>query len=206
MDIPMNVDVQCTDGLGGHSCAIILDPIKEKVTHIVVKEKRFPYIERLVPLDLIKESTPLHIDLRCSADQLSKTETFVDMDFLLTDEMDGMAGMEGPLYLWPYTAPDRDYLTVEYEHIPPGEMAFHRGAQIEATDGHVGRIDEFLIDPTNEQITHLVLREGHLWGQRDITIPVSEIQYMEDDVVHLKLDKASIEQLPAIPLRRRVVR
>jgi len=204
MDIPINVDVQCSDGPGGRSCAIILDPINEKVTHIVVKENRFPHAKRLVPVDMIRESTPRHIALRCTADQLGEAEPFIDTDFLLTDRLGNVAGMEGSLYLWPYMAPESDYLTIEYEHTPPGEIAFHRGALVEATDGHVGQIDEFLIDPTKEQITHLVLREGHLWGQRDITIPVSEIQHLEDDVVYLKLDKASIEQLPAIPLRRRL--
>ena len=206
MDIPMNVDVHCSDGPGGRSCAIILDPINEKVTHIVVREKRFPHIERLVSLDLIRESTPRHIDLRCTAAQLSEARPFIDTDFLLADSLGGVEEVKEPLYLWPYTIPDSDLLTIEYEHIPPGEMALHRGARVEAADGHIGWIDEFLIDPTNEKITHLVLREGHLWGQRDISIPVSEIRYMEDDIVHLKLDKESIERLPTIPLRRRVAR
>jgi len=204
MDIPMNVDVKCSDGPGGRSCAIVLDPISEKVTHIVVKEKRFPHAKRLIPVDIIWQSTPRHIDLRCTMDQLSQAEPFVDTDYLLNDDIGTVAGMEGSLYLWPYMAPENEYLTVEYEHIPPGEMAFHRGARVEATDGYVGRIDEFLVDPANGQITHLVLREGHLWGQRDVTIPVSEIQHMDDDTVHLKLSKDRIGQLPAIPLRRRV--
>jgi hypothetical protein len=206
MDIPMNVDVRCNDGPGGRSCAIILDPINEKATHIVVKEKRFPYIQRLIPLDLIKESTPQHINLRCTVSQLAKAEPFVDTDFLPADERDDLVEAEGPVYLWPYVVPESGFLAMEHEHIPLGELAFHRGARVEATDGHVGRIDELLIDPTNEKITHLVLRKGHLWGLRAITIPVSEIQYLEDDVVHLKLDKGSIEQLPAIPLQRRVAR
>lgn len=39
-----------------------------------------------------------------------------------------------------------------------------------------------------EIITHLVLRESHLWGQKDVTIPVSEIDRMEDNVVYHKLN------------------
>jgi sporulation protein YlmC with PRC-barrel domain len=73
---------------------------------------------------------------------------------------------------------------------------------VEATDGHVGQVDEFLVDPTNEHITHLVLREGHLWGQKDVTIPVSQIDRIEQDVVYLKLDKHGIEKLPSVPVRR----
>jgi len=73
---------------------------------------------------------------------------------------------------------------------------------VEASDGRIGRVDEFLVDPVTGQISHLILREGHLWGKRDITIPVSEIERIEDDSVHLKLDKQSIEALPAVPVRR----
>jgi hypothetical protein len=47
-----------------------------------------------------------------------------------------------------------------------------------------------------------VLREGHLWGQKDVAIPVSEIERIEDNTVHLKIDMRKIEALPAIPVRR----
>jgi hypothetical protein len=66
----------------------------------------------------------------------------------------------------------------------------------------VGRVDEFLIDPENDHITHLVMREGHLWGQKDVTIPISEIDRIEGDSVYLKLSKDEVEALPAIPMHR----
>jgi hypothetical protein len=43
------------------------------------------------------------------------------------------------------------------------------------------------------------MREGHLWGQKEITIPVSAIARVEEDTVYLKLDKAGVEALPAVP-------
>jgi hypothetical protein len=59
-----------------------------------------------------------------------------------------------------------------------------------------------LIDPGNDQITHLVMREGHLWGQKDVTIPVGQIDHYKGNTVYLKLNKRAIEALPAIPVRR----
>jgi sporulation protein YlmC with PRC-barrel domain len=73
---------------------------------------------------------------------------------------------------------------------------------VEATDGHVGRVDEFVVDAGTGHITHLVLREGHLWGQKDVSISISEIGRIEADVVYLKLDKAGIDALPTIPVQR----
>jgi sporulation protein YlmC with PRC-barrel domain len=110
----------------------------------------------------------------------------------------------GGIYLyWPYSVPESErYITLEHEHVPPGELAVRRGAHVEAADGHVGQVDEFLVDPRDEHITHLIMREGHLWGQKDVSIPVSAIDHIEEDTVHLELSKREIEALPAIPIRQ----
>jgi hypothetical protein len=94
---------------------------------------------------------------------------------------------------------------VPSEQIPPDELAVRRGARVHATDGHIGKVDEFLVDPINCHVTHLVLREGHLWAQKEIAIPISEIKRMGEDEVHLKLIKKKVEQLPAIPIHRGIL-
>ena len=48
--------------------------------------------------------------------------------------------------MWPYYVPLTAYITPEQEHIPAGELAIRRGAGVEASDGHAGRVDEFLIN------------------------------------------------------------
>ena len=93
-------------------------------------------------------------------------------------------------------------MPLEHEHIPVGEVAIRRGTSVEATDGRIGKVDEFLVHPENDVITHLVLREGHLWGKKDVTIPVSEIDKIAEEAVYLKLDKKAVEALPTVPVRR----
>jgi uncharacterized membrane protein/sporulation protein YlmC with PRC-barrel domain len=102
----------------------------------------------------------------------------------------------------PYAVPERGVVSVEEERIPVGELAVRRGTRVAATDGQVGKVGELLVDPTSEHITHLVLLEGHLWGKKEITLPVSAIDRLEDDTVYLKLDKRAVELLPAIPVKR----
>jgi len=70
---------------------------------------------------------------------------------------------------------------------------------VEATDGPVGQVDEFLVDPENMHITHLVLREGHLWGRKEITISMAQVDRVEEETVYLKLDKHQIEALSPVP-------
>jgi hypothetical protein len=207
MDIPLNVQVQCADGLCGRSTYVIVNPVTQRVTHIVVEGQRFPHTEHLVPLELVIESTPTSIRLRCAKDELMALEPFIEIEFVQADPsyMGDAYEMEmGEGYLmWPYALPDAGVIPEEHERIPPGELAVRRGARVEATDGHVGRVDEFLVDPESEHITHLILREGHLWGQKDVTIPVSQIGRIDEDTVHLKLGREQIEALPTIPVRRR---
>jgi sporulation protein YlmC with PRC-barrel domain len=200
MDVPINADVQCADGPCGQSTYVILNPATRQVTHLVVKESTFPYTERLVSIDQVMETDPHLIRLRCTGRELAAMEAFIETEFLPTDisEYGGISAM-----MWPYVLAEGMVTPVEHEHIPAGELVVRRGAGVEATDGHAGRVDEFLVDPANGHITHLVLREGHLWGQKDVTIPVAQIESIEDGTVYLKLDKESIGVLPAIPIRRR---
>jgi sporulation protein YlmC with PRC-barrel domain len=195
MDIPNNAEVLCQDRVCGHSTFIILNPVANEVTHIVVRQDGYPYADRLVPVGLIVESTPTQIHLSCTEDELANMERFIEYEFL------GPTASPPYYMIWPYNYPGAEFSALEHEHVPVDELAVRRGAHVEATDGHVGRVDEFLIAPQTGHITHLVMRKGHLWGQRDVTIPISQISHIEEDVVYLKLDKAGIAALPTIPIR-----
>jgi uncharacterized membrane protein len=75
-------------------------------------------------------------------------------------------------------------------------------ARVEAKDGHLGTVVELVVDETSNNITHFVLQEGHLWGKKVVTLPLSAVDRVEGDTVYLKLDKQAIAQLPTIPLKR----
>jgi sporulation protein YlmC with PRC-barrel domain len=203
MDIPLNAEVHCADGVCGRSTYVVVNPVNEQVTHVVVREEWFPQAEYLVPLDLVTESTSDTIRLRCMKKDLVMQAPFIEVEYVEGD-LPGFRYEKGNYMLWPYNVPEEgEVIPVETERVPPGALAVRRGAHVRAIDGRVGRVDEFLLDPVSEHITHLILREGHLWGQKDVTIPVSEITHIEQDTVHLKLTKKQIEALPTIPLRRR---
>ena len=207
MDIPLNVDVLCTDGPGGRSSTIILNPISMEITHVVVKDNQEEY---LVPLDLITESAPTHIQLRCLVDEMVALERFVRMQFLGSEEIDlegdlRRTATESDATYWPYNSVEDSYVEMysQVEQIPHHELAIHRGSHVEAANGHIGQVDEFIVNPSNNHITHLILRRGHLWGKKDITISVKDIDRIEEDIVYLKLDKDEVKALPTVAVRRR---
>ncbi len=202
MDIPIDAEVRCADGPCGRSTYVVINPLTQSVTHLVVREQDPLHTERLVPINMVVRSTSDQITLRCTGEQLAKEDPFTETEFIRSDVPEYVT--DRWMMMWPYVTPRETKATYLHKskQVPPGELAMRRGARVEATDGHVGRVDEFLADPGTGHITHLILREGHLWGQKDVSIPISEIDRIGEGVVHLKLDKESIDALPTIPVQR----
>lgn len=199
MEIPIDAEVRIADGPFGRSTYIILNPATDTVTHVVVKGGTSPHTEFVVPIEWITESKPGVIQLRCTQEELESMDSFSEVEFIRADIPHQVVGST---MLQPYAVPQKEMVTEEHERIPPGELAVRRGTRVDASDGHIGHVNEFLVDPLNGHITHLVLREGHLWGQKDVTIPVAQIDRIGEGTVHLKLDKRAVERLPAIPVHR----
>ena len=209
MEIPLNAEVECTDGVYGRTEYVLVNPVVDKVTHLVVKGDASPHLEYIVPVDWVTETLANTIRLHCSKTELEKMDPFIKTKFIeesLSEvyyQYGNTPGM-GSYYYLPYVTPEVTVpMPVEAQQIPPGELTVRRGTRIEATDGSVGHVDEFVVNPENGHITHLVMREGHLWGQKDVIIPVSAMGDVLGDIVFLKLDKQQIESLPSFPLHRR---
>lgn len=75
-------------------------------------------------------------------------------------------------------------------------------AKVEATDGHVGTVQDVLKDATGEQAGRFVLHVDRLFGDKEITLPLSVVDRVEGNVVYVKLDKKEIHQLPYLPAKR----
>jgi hypothetical protein len=212
MEIPVQAQVQCTDGVCGRSAYVLINPVIEQVTHVVVREDSSPNTEYIVPLDLVAETVEGTIQLRCSKAELQKLDPFVQTE-VVKEKVSGMYGGStggyggynmGSYYYWPYVSLERTvYVPVEHLQVPPGELAVRRGLRVEATDGYVGRVDEFVVNPENGHITHIVMREGHLWGHKDVIVPLSALGDTRNGTVFLKLTKQQIESLPTFPVHRR---
>lgn len=199
MDIPIGADVECVDGSVGRSTQIILNPVSEKVTHVVVQDGLMG-TERLVPIDVITEARPNLVRLRLTRDELKQQPPFTRTQYIdLWQPYQNYT--TGQVMLWPYAAPASSNVAVDEKQVPPDELVIHRGTQVEARDGQVGQVSEFLVNPTTGHITHLVLKEGMLWNKKAVTIPASQIDRIEKDTVYLTLDKEAVEALPSIPIR-----
>jgi hypothetical protein len=134
---------------------------------------------------------------------LAALESFQETDFIDSSLVTMALPFEGSYVLWPYSLYAAMPVPLAGKHLPAGKVAIHRGTPVEAVDGRVGQVDEFLVYPTTHGISHLILREGHLWGKKDVIIPVDVISKITAEAVYLTMDKETIEALPAIPLSRK---
>ena len=81
--------------------------------------------------------------------------------------------------------------------LPPGEIGIGRGEPVQASDGEIGKVEGLVVDSARGHVTHLLLQEGHLWGRKQVAIPIGTVEKIGEDIT-VKLTKHEIEALPAI--------
>jgi sporulation protein YlmC with PRC-barrel domain len=204
----IGAEASCTDGVCGEVTRVVVDPVARAVTHLVVEPAHRQGLGRLVPLDLVEASTG-GIRLRCTIAEFEELDPAEDTQFV-----PGSAGYAayGPeqVVSWPYyglagtaMAPGMDPAlvgvspTVTYDTIPLGEVAVRRGEPVHATDGSIGHVQGLVIDPRNRHVTHVLLQEGHLWGRKEVAIPIGAVAAV-DDGIRLSISRREVEDLPAV--------
>jgi len=76
-----------------------------------------------------------------------------------------------------------------------------QGYHLEARDGTIGHICDFMMDDQNWAISQLVIKTGHRFSGREVQIPTSEVQRIsyEKSTVYVNLTQAAGEQSAAHP-------
>ena len=60
-------------------------------------------------------------------------------------------------------------------------------------------VKDLVIERLSHQVTHVLLQEGHLWGRRDVAIPISAVTTFEGGI-QLDMPKSAVESLPLVVL------
>ena len=90
-------------------------------------------------------------------------------------------------------------MTVTYDTVPLDEVEVRRGEHVHATDGHIGRVQGLVIDPSSHHVTHVLLQEGHLWGRKEVAIPIGAVTGV-DDGIRLNITKQQVQDLPPVDI------
>ena len=205
----IGVKASCSDGPCGEVRRLIVDPASDTVTHLVVQPGHQRKAARLVPVDLV-EAAAGEVRLRCTRAEFDNLEHAEEADL---EEGLGNSGLLGDALV--YDAGGEAYSPVGMgdlvdvgrapvsrrvvlkDVVPSGETQLRPGDSVHAVDGHIGRVQGFLVDPGDHRVSHVLLEEGHLWGRKQVAIPLSAVTGV-DDGIRLNLTKQQVENLPPV--------
>ncbi len=199
----------CTDGVCGEVSRTILDPVALTVTHLVIQPSHRGALGRLVPVALA-EATPGEVRLRCTLAEFERLDPAEEVEVA---EGTGYGGGYGSASVQGYGnvggmgvggsasgmgigmgLGHRTPLVTSHS-VPLGEAEVSRHEHVHALDGEIGQVEGFVADPADHRVTHVLLREGHMWGRKEVAIPVSAIVAV-DEGIRLNITKEQVGNLP----------
>jgi hypothetical protein len=211
VEFAMGAEVSCVDGICGRLTRVVVDPVARAVTDLVIEPEDRAGLARLVPVELASPAGPGPdgIRLNCTLAQFARFDSAEETQFI-----PGTRGYEiyGPeqVLAWPYyrlgdTVMDPDAEgkfspTVTVDTVPLGEVDVRRGEHVHATDGTIGQVQGLVVDPVGEHVTHVLLQEGHLWGRKQVAIPISAVTGVDDEGISLNIAKQDVQDLPPVSL------
>lgn len=202
-ELRVGATIRGTDGDLGKLDALVIDPTSHAVTHLVITHDRLGP-RMLVPESVVRAATPDVVEIDLDEAALDAGERFDAPNYNVPGEdweHANVAFDPDALFLEPYATPMDGWVLTSHERVPKGEVTIRRGSEVYSSDGtKVGHVDEFLVDPADGHITHIVLREGVI-RHHDVVVPVGSALLEEDRVV-LDLDLTEVHDLEHIPVRR----
>ncbi len=199
--LSIGAEVLATDGLCGDLIRVIVDPAAQAVTHLVVAPAHHVALGRLVPIDLLVTDAD-QIRLKCTTARFKELEDAEEIQFLAADS-DAWGYGSGHVSSWPYYGLGMPLGKASQsnvsDRVPAGEVQVRRGDRVHATDGPIGSVQGLVIDPTDHHVTHVLLQEGHLWGRKQVAIPIRSTSSVGDEI-RVELSKDQVQNLPEIKL------
>jgi sporulation protein YlmC with PRC-barrel domain len=203
----IGTQARCRDGVCGEVSRVVVDPVARAVTHLVVEPKHREGLGRLVPLDLV-DARPGEVRLRCTRAEFERLAYAEETHFVPGSA--GYAYDPDQVVSWPYYGlggaglPGDVGVGLEnispYDTVPLGEVAVHRGDPVHAADGTIGRVQGLVIDPGSRHVTHVLLQEGHLWGRKEVAIPIGAVTRVSDAGIELGITKHDVHHLPPVDI------
>ena len=195
MQIDFGSRLRCEGADAGTVADIVVDPAGRRLTHLVVDVH--DDVARLVPAGLLAPAPDGGIVLGCSLAELRAMEAVGEVAYLPVDEFPESdetsdVGIEDVMSVPSYQSIEfGDYadefatgVNVRYDRIPKGEVELRGASDVVSPDGsRRGSLHGIVVD--GPSLTHVVVRRGHLWWKRDVSVPIDGVESFATDCVTL---------------------
>ena len=170
-------EVDCSDGHSGRLRLVVVDAEARALINLVVEPGHWRG-GRLVPVELV-DSAGAEVRLSCSRADFESLQPAKAIDYGAKSQTPGMH-----MTVWEYA-------------VEAGEVKTRGGDPVYAMDGEIGRIQGFLVDRATYDLTHVFLDEGHLWGTKEVAIPMSAVTALGGGI-GLSLTIDQVRELPPV--------
>jgi uncharacterized membrane protein/sporulation protein YlmC with PRC-barrel domain len=194
---PLNLKarVELIDRLAAELVSIVVNPAEQRVVSFIVQDKSGQ--SRVVPLEDVVDADDALVRLRISSETFFTLPVFDASQYVIggDPENDFFKATEAG----PNTIHYVPGLSGEQLVPPEKDLALIRGAFVNARDGHVGTVEEIVIDPASGKAAQIVV---HTAGRKkqELVMPVAVIDRAEADNIYLKLSKEQVDTVPGVPV------
>lgn len=208
MDIDFTTRIHLTDGTHATVADVVVDPYHLAVTHLALCLGS-PHPTRLVPIeDVRQEAGTLRLDR--DTDGFDEYPAMNAMSYVRIAEPidpgpDFDIGITDVLTL-PYYEAELGVgypleQTVSWHRVPVGEVEIRRRSRVTTSDlRDVGHVEGFVTDE-QRAVTHVLVDHRHLFGHRDLLVPLAAVAHVDNDHVTLALTRDQVRDLPRADVR-----
>jgi uncharacterized protein YrrD len=207
--------VTSSDEKVGDLDRVVVDPLSGEVTHLVVREGLLFPQDKVIPVDLVRDTDEERVVLRAQITDPEAFPNFEEAEYIRLEEAQAEGGHAyrpgyAPAYYWypppgigwwgtvPYPiSPQPPYVLAAKRNIPEGTIPLREGAQVLSADGEeVGNVERVFAEPADDRVTHLLISQGLLLKERKL-VPTTWIATVSENQVRLGVESSMIEDLPA---------
>jgi len=205
VDIDIGARVWSSDGQQvGTVSGVVIDPERDVVTDLVVREGDLFNVDLVVPIEMVAEIQDHRVTLTISGEEVDSQPLLNERAYIplapggksaprMWTPTPGVA--IAPMLNPAWNAPP--VVEEDWREVPAEDLILREGLPVRAADGElVGRVDELVEDVQSHRMEAVVVR-GARGKKHDKAIPAQWIARSDEDTgITLVVDAGAVEQLP----------
>lgn len=208
LDIKIGAHVQCRDEHTGRVIKLVVDPGRQRLTHLVVERGSLLHHDVVVPISHVARVEGDTVELNLTVDELKSLPRYAELEVAMPGgdwaERLGYPPGDTLVDLSTYAWDGMDlstawsgFMVVTHVDVgvPETEKLVDRDTPVSCRDGVLGTVDHLLLDSKTDKVRALVVRKGHLLS-KDIVVPVGWVKDVQENQVILAADRSLLEKLP----------